>query len=111
MPEAREWVAPDGEASATPQEVAWVPGVRLLDGRDRSWMDRAACVGVENGDAIFFSESSAGRPVAAKAICGRCPVREECLEYGLTENFGVWGGLSVRERRRLRRARRSGRAA
>ena len=43
----------------------------------------------------------------AIAVCHRCPVRVECLEYALThdERFGVWGGRSARERARLRRDR------
>lgn len=42
----------------------------------------------------------------AKAICRGCPVRRECLAYALAnrEPFGIWGGCSERERRRLRRA-------
>ncbi|MGX5653675.1 WhiB family transcriptional regulator [Geodermatophilus nigrescens] len=41
----------------------------------------------------------------AKEGCGGCPVRSECLEYALTSNrkYGIWGGLSERERRRLQR--------
>jgi WhiB family redox-sensing transcriptional regulator len=44
----------------------------------------------------------------AKRICQSCPVRLQCLEYALEndERFGVWGGLSERERRRLKRDRR-----
>jgi WhiB family redox-sensing transcriptional regulator len=40
-------------------------------------------------------------------VCRGCVVREECLEYALSngEKFGIWGGMSERERRRLRRAR------
>lgn len=41
----------------------------------------------------------------AKRICQACAVRDECLEYALEhdERFGIWGGLSDRERRRLKR--------
>jgi WhiB family redox-sensing transcriptional regulator len=44
----------------------------------------------------------------AKAICGRCPVQGECLEFAVqtVQDHGVWGGLSEEERRNLRRARR-----
>lgn len=40
----------------------------------------------------------------AKKICESCEVRSECLQYALEndERFGIWGGLSERERRRLR---------
>ena len=46
-------------------------------------------------------------------MCARCPVRTECLEYALgnQEKFGIWGGLSERERRQLRRQRRLEEAA
>jgi WhiB family redox-sensing transcriptional regulator len=45
-----------------------------------------------------------------KAICAVCPVRVECLEYALeiAAPFGVWGGLSERERRRIRARRKRG---
>jgi WhiB family redox-sensing transcriptional regulator len=38
-------------------------------------------------------------------VCLSCEVRSECLEYALAhdERFGIWGGLSERERRRLKR--------
>jgi len=43
----------------------------------------------------------------AKEVCRGCVAREDCLEYALDngEKFGIWGGMSERERRRLRRAR------
>ena len=43
---------------------------------------------------------------AAKKVCTGCEVRAECLEYALAhdERFGIWGGLSERERRRLKKA-------
>lgn len=45
----------------------------------------------------------------AKAICRVCPVRAECLEHAVRngEKFGIWGGRSERERRRLRRSART----
>lgn len=52
--------------------------------------------------------------VAAKAICARCPVQAQCLEYALArrEHNGVWGGTSDRERRRIGKVvSMSGRAA
>lgn len=38
-------------------------------------------------------------------ICGGCPTRDACLEYGLREKFGIWGGLGFEERRALIRRR------
>lgn len=45
---------------------------------------------------------------AAKSLCGRCVEREECLDWAVATNqkFGVWGGLTERERTRLRENRR-----
>ena len=44
---------------------------------------------------------------AAKAVCAACPVRQACLEHALSasEPYGIWGGLTLRERRMLRRTR------
>ena len=66
------------------------------------WQDRALCA--QTDPEIFFPEKG-GSTREAKKICARCPVRAECLEYALKndERFGIWGGLSERERRRLRR--------
>jgi WhiB family transcriptional regulator, redox-sensing transcriptional regulator len=66
----------------------------------------ANCTGVD--PELFFplrGESTA----PAKAACRGCVVREECLEYALAngEKFGIWGGMSERERRRLRRDRKA----
>ena len=47
----------------------------------------------------------------AVAICHTCVVREECLEAGIAERYGVWGGLTARERDELRRERRRSGAA
>lgn len=56
---------------------------------------------------VFFPEKG-GSTGEAKRICGGCEVRSECLQYALAtgEHFGVWGGLSERERRQLRRGER-----
>ena len=52
---------------------------------------------------LFFPEKG-GSVRAAKAVCAGCPVHAECLEYALAhdERYGVWGGTSERERRRLK---------
>ena len=63
--------------------------------------DRARAANPE----AFFPEKG-GSTREAKGVCASCEVRAECLEYALMndERFGIWGGLSERERRRLRRA-------
>jgi hypothetical protein len=42
----------------------------------------------------------------AREACDHCPVRAECLEFGLYEHFGIWGGRTYRERVRIIKARR-----
>jgi WhiB family redox-sensing transcriptional regulator len=77
---------------------------------EESWQNYANCLGVDPD--LFFPERGASTK-EAKAVCRACVVREDCLEYALenSEKFGIWGGLSERERRRLRRARALARAA
>lgn len=65
----------------------------------------AACRGMDT--AMFFPHRGADCS-APKAVCARCDVRDECLEFALQngERHGIWGGTSERERRRMRRERR-----
>jgi len=78
--------------------------------QDIEWQYRALCHG--RMDLFFSDRNSDNRnqwltPAdrKAKALCARCPVRKECLEYGLGEEFGIWGGTRPPERRGLRRGR------
>ena len=78
----------------TPDARGKLPDVRF----------RGAC-STEDAD-LFYPEK--GQPTrAAKRICGGCKVRAKCLEYAIAadEQYGVFGGKSTRERRRLRRER------
>lgn len=74
------------------------------------WVKLAACRDAD--PALFFPERGESSR-EAKQVCLSCPVRLECLEYALAngEKFGVWGGKSDKERRRLRRQRRIQRGA
>lgn len=76
----------------------------LLSGADKHWQEQANCLGVDPD--LFFPERGASTK-EAKGVCAGCEVRLDCLEYALSngEKFGIWGGLSERERRRLRRQR------
>ncbi len=69
-----------------------------------AWHQRANCMGV---DPDLFFPQRGGSTREAKEVCRGCVVREECLEYAISygEKFGIWGGLSERERRWLRRSR------
>lgn len=68
------------------------------------WQERSLCVQTDP-DAFFPDKGVPAR--AAKAVCGRCPVRAECLDAALErdEMFGIWGGLSRAERAALKRRR------
>jgi WhiB family redox-sensing transcriptional regulator len=65
-------------------------------------MDDALCA--QTNPEVFFPEWG-GSTRDAKKLCAACEVRAQCLEYALThdERGGIWGGLSDRERARLRR--------
>ncbi|NHC13108.1 WhiB family transcriptional regulator [Motilibacter deserti] len=66
------------------------------------WQERALCA--QTDPEAFFPEKG-GSTREAKKVCLSCEVRSECLDYALAhdERFGIWGGLSERERRKLRR--------
>ena len=68
------------------------------------WQEKGNCLGVDPD--LFFPERGASTR-EAKSVCANCEVREDCLEFAIThgEKFGIWGGLSERERRRIRRQR------
>ncbi|GAA3099768.1 hypothetical protein GCM10020254_51560 [Streptomyces goshikiensis] len=70
------------------------------------WQERALCA--QTDPESFFPEKG-GSTREAKKVCLACEVRSECLEYALAndERFGIWGGLSERERRRLKKRPRS----
>ena len=67
------------------------------------WMTGGVCAQVD--PELWFPEKG-GSTREAKALCARCPVHPECLAYALAhdERFGVWGGASERDRRRMRRS-------
>jgi WhiB family redox-sensing transcriptional regulator len=71
-----------------------------------SWRLDALCA--ETDPEAFFPEKG-GSTREAKRVCTGCDVRAECLESALAndERFGIWGGLSERERRRIRLQRRT----
>lgn len=68
------------------------------------WADHGACI--DEDPDLFFPERGASI-APARAICRLCPVKAECLEHALRndERHGIWGGMSERERRRIRSAR------
>lgn len=72
------------------------------EAEDAEWHDRALCA--QTDPEAFFPEKG-GSTREAKKICTGCDVRAECLTYALSndERFGIWGGLSERERRKLKK--------
>jgi len=85
-------------SAATPVASPWTD---LSPVGDASWRLEALCA--ETDPEAFFPEKG-GSTRDAKRVCSGCTVRAECLEFALAndERFGIWGGLSERERRRLR---------
>ncbi|WP_020580166.1 WhiB family transcriptional regulator [Actinopolymorpha alba] len=74
-----------------------------------SWLRRAACAGL-TPDLFYPDERGPdpdGRRSPAKAICRRCPVRRDCLSDALNrdDEYGIWGGLTPRERRNLKKSK------
>ncbi|MDK1009988.1 MAG: WhiB family transcriptional regulator [Actinomycetota bacterium] len=69
-----------------------------------AWQDFAHCRGADPD--LFFPERGASTR-AAKTICRECSVQDECLEFAIvsSEKFGIWGALSERERRKIRKER------
>ena len=72
------------------------------------WRNKAACLRVD--PELFFplgekSQSDIDQIEKAKSFCVKCLVKERCLEYALemSQDSGVWGGLSESERRALKR--------
>lgn len=67
------------------------------------WREQALCAGKETN--LFFPESGLNAAIRQsrmmKAFCKACPVRIDCLHYAINteEPFGIWGGLSAKERK------------
>jgi WhiB family redox-sensing transcriptional regulator len=102
--------APHTDTGAAPMGAMSRPQLSLVPERvdaetedaDDLWQERALCA--QTDPEAFFPEKG-GSTREAKRICMGCEVRDECLDYALAhdERFGIWGGLSERERRRLKR--------
>lgn len=108
-----DWAEPDGvfdedfdddvvdDAEETIAPI--LPLFGTLDDADMlNWQDRALCS--QTDPEAFFPEKG-GSTRDAKKVCVGCEVKAECLEYALRndERFGIWGGLSERERRKLKK--------
>ena len=85
--------------------MAGTVGITTRGVHREEWLDAGVC---RNEDPeLFFPITSSGPSArqidAAKAICQRCGVQDQCLHYALesSQNYGVWGGTSEEERRRM----------
>ena len=107
------WNLLDGDRGVCPSDAGREPErvapVLPLFGDDTAddetllgWQERALCA--QTDPEAFFPEKG-GSTREAKKVCTSCEVRAECLDYALAndERFGIWGGLSERERRKLKR--------
>ena len=70
---------------------------------DLAWLGLALCA--QTDPEAFYSDKG-GSIQPAKAVCENCEVRQQCLQYALDndERYGIWGGMSDRERRRYKRS-------
>ena len=78
---------------------------RITREGSRNWMSHGACHDADT--ELFFPVAAAGRALeqvnSAKAVCGRCKVRADCLSYSLeTRRHGIWGGTTGDERTAMR---------
>lgn len=99
--ENRRWGVVDDSAEE-PWHELW--GLFRPDG-DVSWQHKALCA--QTDPEAFFPEKG-GSTRDAKRVCAKCEVREQCLKWAIDhdERFGIWGGMSERERRRYKREHR-----
>jgi len=76
--------------------------------REPSQYEAPSCETI--GGDFWFPETIPGKKESAVedtklaiSICNRCPHRRECAEWGIhKEYFGIWGGLTLRERQKIR---------
>ena len=93
------------------QQVRAVPKARTFpapDETDQTWREQAECRGAADPD-LWFPLGNTGPALLqiedAKAVCRRCDVVDQCLQWALEsgQDAGVWGGMSEDERRALKR--------
>lgn len=87
----------------TPTNQRRISPIEFLEELDTpAWMSQGLCA--QTDPEAFYPEKG-GSSREAKATCGRCGVRDDCLTYALDheERFGIWGGASERERRKLKK--------
>ena len=74
-----------------------------VDPKDTTWFDRASCKGMD--PAMFLPERGDSLTLnKAKETCADCPVKWNCLRFGVGERIGIWGGFSEKQRRAINTA-------
>lgn len=70
-----------------------------------NWLDSAACVGIDAN--MFFVDCKSKRNQETVefvlSVCRDCPVRKTCLEVNFNEEFGIWGGTTPEDRKRMKK--------
>jgi hypothetical protein len=96
---------PDGDPR--PERPTPLPPSTTVIEADTRWQAHAACRGEAGENLPLFFPTQEEGSIPAKKICHGCPVRDECLEYALALNinYGIWGGLSINTRRKIRKER------
>jgi WhiB family redox-sensing transcriptional regulator len=74
---------------------------------DDTWMAEGACAQVDPDLHFPLTDAMYDQIADAKKVCAGCPVLAKCREYGFTQSHGIWGGLTVTERRSIRRRERA----
>ena len=74
-----------------------------IDFEETAWADRSACRDYPT-DVFFGDLDAPKKSLEARAICSRCPVKAECLDYAIRHacEYGIWGGTTATERRFMR---------
>lgn len=92
--------------------------VSIAETEQLEWQEEALCR--QYSVDLFFGPDHAeseidrqAREAHAKSICQRCPVKEPCLEYAMetAQKYGIWGGMTDKERSSLKRRRARARRA
>lgn len=106
MRDADVWPPMDGTQRRRDDRDELIAALAAMtaDRRSQQWRNDAACKGLDT-ELFFPQRGESSKP--AKAACAGCPVREPCAEAGMSEHFGIYGGLSERQRKPERRQRRN----
>lgn len=89
-----------GRAPHTHGRARWTDlDFRTLLGARESWWEQAACSGIDV-DVFYPLPNDSVTTKQALQVCGRCPIRAECLQYAVRnrETYGIWGGTTERQR-------------